>query len=144
MPKVRKKTSKRATLRKQHSVQKKVKEHHRKIKKESKKLRAAGFTPKRMKKSPGLPNLFPHKEEMMDAMERKQKLDDEMQRQLKELRSAKKTLPAGTLSDYATQVQGRVIQFEEENKMHGLTQQEINEATNLMVKSGEIEDPNAR
>ncbi len=46
MPKVRKKTSKRATLRKQHSVQKKVKEHHRKIKKEAKKLSKIGVRPK--------------------------------------------------------------------------------------------------
>lgn len=43
MPKIRKKTSKRPTLRKQYSVQKKVKDHHKKIKKEAKKLKKIGI-----------------------------------------------------------------------------------------------------
>ena len=75
MPKVRKKTSKRPTLRKQYSVQKKVKDHHKKIKKESKKLAKLGIAPKKLKKDPGLPNLFPHKEAMIDALEAKQNVD---------------------------------------------------------------------
>jgi len=83
MPKIRKKTSNRATLRKQYSVQKKVKDHHKKIKKESKKLAKLGIQPKRMKKSPGLPNLFPHKEEMLDALERKQNVDKAKMEELK-------------------------------------------------------------
>ena len=72
MPKIRKKTSKRPTLRKQHSVLKKVKDHHKKIKKEAKKLRKVGIQPKKMKKDPGLPNLFVHKEAMLEALEAKQ------------------------------------------------------------------------
>ena len=78
MPKIRKKSSKRATLRKQYSVQKKVKDHHKKIKKEAKKLSKLGIRPKNIKKNPGLPNLFPHKEEMMDALERKNNMDKEL------------------------------------------------------------------
>ena len=74
-----KKTSKRVTLRKKYSVDRKVKEHHRKIKKESKKLGKIGFTPKRTKMTPGIPNLAPFKEEMLDAMERKMNMDKEME-----------------------------------------------------------------
>ena len=144
MPKIRKKTSKRATLRKQYSVTKKVKDHHKKIKKEAKKLSKLGIRPKKMKKQPGLPNLFPYKEEMMDALERKQNMEKEMAEQLKELRKAKKTLPGGTLENYAAQVNARVTSFEEENKMTGLSEAEIREATSLMVSQGEIEDPNSR
>lgn len=142
MPKVRTKTSKRATLRKQYSVQKKVKTHHTKIKKEAKKLSKLGIRPKNIKKNPGLPNLFPHKEEMMDALERKNNMDKELQAQLKQLRHAKKSLPGGTIENYAAAVKAKVINFEEEKKIAGLTEAEIREATNLMVKSGEIDDPN--
>ena len=72
MPKIRKQTSKRRTLRKKYSVAKKVVNHHRKIKKESKHLIKGGMTPKRQKKGMGIPNMFPHKEEMLDAIERKE------------------------------------------------------------------------
>jgi len=71
MTKVRKKTSKRVTLRKKYSVTGKVKEHHRKIKKEARVLKKEGITPRRAKKSPGIPNLFPEKEKILDALERK-------------------------------------------------------------------------
>jgi len=71
MPAVRKKTSKRRTLRKKYSVDKKVKDHHRKIKKEARGLKKHGITPKRTKKNPGIPNLFPEKEAMLNAIERK-------------------------------------------------------------------------
>ena len=71
MPKVRKHISKRVTLRKKYSVLGKVKEHHRKIKKEARGLKKQGITPRRTKKSPGIPNLFPQKGEMLDALERK-------------------------------------------------------------------------
>ena len=144
MPKIRKKTSSRQTLRKQYSVVKKVKDHHKKIAKEAKKLSKVGIVPKRLKKSPGLPNLFPYKEEMMDQLERKQNMDKASMEQLKELRKAKKTIPQGTLENYAAAVQAKVINYEEEKKFAGLTAGEINEAEGLMVKAGEIEDPNAR
>ena len=71
MTKVRKKSSKRVTLRKKYSVTGKVREHHRKIKKVARGLKKEGLTPKRSKKSPGIPNLFPEKEQMLDALERK-------------------------------------------------------------------------
>ena len=144
MPKVRKKTSNRQTLRKQYSVQKKVKDHKKKIKKQAKKLSKIGITPKKIKKSPGIPNLYPYKEELLDAMERREKISEQLQDQLKELRAAKKALPYGNLENYAAAVNAKVEQYEEETKMGGLTKSELEEATNLMVKAGEIDDPNLR
>ena len=82
MPKIRKNTSKRVTLRKKYSVDKKVKEHKRKIKKETKKLKAAGLTHKRQSKNVGIPNMYPYKEAMMDAMERKENIAKEMRDQV--------------------------------------------------------------
>lgn len=60
------------------------------------------------------------------------------------MRAAKKSLPGGSLENYATTVNAKVEKFEEETKMAGLTKAELDEATNLMVKAGEIDDPNAR
>ena len=57
---------------------------------------------------------------------------------------AQKKLPNGTLENYAAQVRAKVISYEEENKVGGLTEAEMAEATNLMVKAGEIDDPNLR
>ena len=144
MAKNHKHMSKRITLRKKYSVDKKVKEHHRKIKKEAKKLGKLGFTPKRSKIAPGIPNLFPFKEQMLDQMERKMNMDKEMEQQLKELRNASRTLPSGSLENYAAEVNAKVERFEEETKKGGLTDQEIRDATNLMIKSGKINDPEAR
>ena len=81
---------------------------------------------------------------MIDAMERKESMSKAKQDQIKALRAAQKSLPGGTLENYAASCQAKVQQFEEEKKMGGLTEQEIREATDLMVKSGEINDPNAR
>jgi seryl-tRNA synthetase len=97
-----------------------------------------------MKIAPGIPNLAPFKEEMLDAMERKMNMDKEMEQHIKELRNASRTLPQGTLENYAANVQAKVNRFEEETKKGGLTDQEIKDATNLMVKVGEINDPEAR
>jgi nuclear GTP-binding protein len=46
MPKIRKSTSKRVTLKKKYSIQKKIKDSKKKIKKEAKKLKAMGIAPK--------------------------------------------------------------------------------------------------
>ena len=69
---------------------------------------------------------------------------ENMQEQAKALRAAQKKLPKGTLENYAAEVQGKIERYEEEKKMGGLTQGEIAEATDLMVKAGEIDDPNAK
>lgn len=46
MPKIRKHSTRRTTLKKKYSIQKKIKDSKTKIKKESKKLRAFGLGPR--------------------------------------------------------------------------------------------------
>lgn len=46
MPKIRKHTSKRVTLKKKYSIQKKVKDSKKKMKKEAKKLKGMGIVPR--------------------------------------------------------------------------------------------------
>ena len=45
------------------------------------------------------------------------------------MRDARKTLPRGTLENYAAQVNAKVQSYEEENKLTNLTDAEIREAT---------------
>lgn len=46
MPKIRKHTSRRKSLKLKYDIQKKVRQHTKKIKKEAKKLKAQGITPR--------------------------------------------------------------------------------------------------
>lgn len=70
MPKIRKKTSKRVSLRKKYSVEKKVKDHHKKIAKKAKQLVKAGIRPVAPKKSAvTVPNTFPDKENLINQLE---------------------------------------------------------------------------
>lgn len=73
MTKIRKHTSKRATLRKQYSVGKKVRNHKKKLKKEIRNMKKAGIT-KPMPKLQGIPNAFPDKAKMLDEMEMNERL----------------------------------------------------------------------
>ena len=83
MPKIRKSTSKRTTLKKKYSIQKKIKDSKKKIKKEAKKLKAQGIAPKKSKKGSGIPNIYPYKEELMNQIERKEGMDQERKDHLK-------------------------------------------------------------
>ncbi|OSX78619.1 hypothetical protein BU14_0105s0037 [Porphyra umbilicalis] len=58
--------SKRKTLHHKHKVEKKVREHHRQVRRDSKKN--GGSSSGRSRKDPGIPNLFPHKAALMDAL----------------------------------------------------------------------------
>ena len=137
MPKVRKTISKRVTLRKKYSVDKKVKDHKKKLKKEIRKMKKTGIVnQKPMKKIQGLPNLYPYKQDLLDSIERKEAIDQEMKDHVKALRNAQKNLPGGTLENYAAEVQAKVTVHED---LHGkLTDQEIQDAEKLMQTTGEM------
>lgn len=85
MPKIRKSSSKRSTLKHKYSISKKIKDSKKKIKKEAKKLKAMGIAPRKMKKGSGIPNIFPYKEQLMNNLERKENIDKEKKEQMKQL-----------------------------------------------------------
>ncbi|RIA98011.1 guanine nucleotide-binding protein-like 3 [Glomus cerebriforme] len=76
---VRKKTkSKRMTCARRYKIQKKINEHKRKERKEARK----NPKPNKLKKDPGIPNLYPFKDQLLNKIEQqKRKLEDEKQRQ---------------------------------------------------------------
>lgn len=60
--------SKRITLRQKHKVERKVRQHHRKVRR-AEKTKSSIKKPNR--KDPGIPNLWPYKQEMMESLEKK-------------------------------------------------------------------------
>jgi len=85
------KQSKRQTLHQRHKIEKKIAEHHKKLRKDAKKNPNKR---QKLKKDPGIPNLWPFKEELMDQIqadkvraEEEKKLEKmEMKDQMAELR----------------------------------------------------------
>ena len=70
MPKIRKKTSKRVSLRQKYTNLKFVASHNRKMRKEARKLTKAGIKPRPSKKLQNvIPNSFPGKEQLINDME---------------------------------------------------------------------------
>jgi nuclear GTP-binding protein len=70
MPKIRKRTSKRVNLRTKYSVLHKVSEHHKKLRRQAKRMVGAGLkTNKPGKKESAIPNSFPDKENLVNAIE---------------------------------------------------------------------------
>ena len=105
MTKIRKHSSKRITLRKKYTCEKKVRDHKKKLKKEIRNMKKGGILKKPISKGVGIPNLYPFKNEMLDQLERKEKLDEDYRLHLQALKKAQKTLPQGTMESYAQTVQ---------------------------------------
>ena len=70
MPKIRKRTSKRVNLRTKYSVLHKVSDHHKKLRRTAKRMVQAGIKVNRPnKKDSAIPNSFPDKENLINAIE---------------------------------------------------------------------------
>lgn len=89
-----KKQSKRMPARKKYKIQRKVREHNRKMRKEAKARSKSELTSStcgrvhitvshaELKKDPGIPNLFPFKEQLLQQMQaRKERVEGERERQ---------------------------------------------------------------
>src|SRR5690606_31997273 len=64
-------TSKRQTLHQKYKIEKRVKQHNKKVRKEAKKVKSLGLGFKNTQKGLKLPNLYPHKRQLIEDMERK-------------------------------------------------------------------------
>jgi len=116
MGKIRKKSSKRQTLKVKHKITKKISDNHRKMRKEAKKRREAGILPK-ARKEPGIPNLYPFKKEMIEQLER-QKKRLENAKVAKKLENKKQKLGAGdsTMEGLVEEVKAKVEKYVDESK----------------------------
>ena len=63
------------TLKQKYKIQKKVREHHRKLRKEAKKAKKAGLGVKHSSKVTRIPNLYPKKQEELDAQNLRKELE---------------------------------------------------------------------
>lgn len=120
MVKVHGKQSKRVQLKRKYNINKKCKTAKKKQAKMARKLKKAGVV-SRYQKEPGIPNLFPFKEQMINQMENKQKQDEENKKLAKQLRKKmKKQLTQEQLDkkeskddmeDYIKEVNGKIIRY---------------------------------
>ena len=88
MVRVRKKTSKRQTLKQRAKINKKVTEHRRKQRREAKR------NPQwksRQRQDPGIPNLFPYKEELLNDIEQQRRIAEEQKLAAREARTVSYT-----------------------------------------------------
>ena len=139
MPKIRKKTSKRQTLRKQYKIGKQVREKQRKLRKEAKKMGKLGIK-KPIPKPQGIPHAVPFKSEMLDEAEEFDRMRAEAAKEAAALKRAEKQLKNGTNQSVAEIVKGDLIQKEEDDHSK-LTPEEVKEAERLMVLTGELDAP---
>jgi len=78
--------SKRMTCSKRYKIEKKVREHHRKVRKEEK-----SNLGKRKTKDPGIPNLYPFKEQLLKQIEEKKQKDEELKKANKQIEQKEKS-----------------------------------------------------
>jgi nuclear GTP-binding protein len=106
----KKRQSKRTPAAKRYKIEKKVREHKRKIKKEAKlktKTKRA-----RLRKDPGIPNLFPFKEQVLKEIEaKKEKERENRERHQKEQRQ-KEITKRRSLQSFQNDINKRTKQFE--------------------------------
>lgn len=75
--------SKRQTLRHKYKVAKKVRQHHREVRRANRKKPEVR---KIKRKDPGIPNLWPYKQQMLEAIERKKAQDAEAKKEMQAAR----------------------------------------------------------
>ena len=80
-----KKQSKRMTCRKRYKIERKVREHNRKVRKEER-LKS---NKKPKSKDPGIPNLYPFKEELLRQMQEKKEQEADAKAKAKEQKQKK-------------------------------------------------------
>merc|ERR1712137_781892 len=104
--KVQKKKSKRQSLRQKYKVERKVREHKRQVRKD------ARLNPQSSKKKdPGIPNLWPYKEQMLARMQAQKERPEEKKQEVKEQRKKEKQRIT-SLSELANNVQQRQQEFD--------------------------------
>jgi hypothetical protein len=113
-------SSKRTTLHQKYKIQKRVKDHHRKIRKDEKnKVKKGVKLAVLKKKDPGIPNLWPFKEELLREVEvhketvAKQKVAEKLERQRQREKARKAGMtPAQQMAELKASALGRQATFE--------------------------------
>lgn len=125
MVKVHGKQSKRVTLRQRYNIDKKCRNANKKQRKMARKIKKAGMVQK-TQKEPGIPNLFPYKEQMITQMENKERQKEEDKKLAKALRrKMRKTTTQEQLDkkeekddmeQYMQEVNSKIIRYQEDKK----------------------------
>jgi nuclear GTP-binding protein len=120
--------SKRTTLKQKYKVIRKVKEHHKKKRKEENRLKRLGIK-KKGPKDPGVPNAWPHKDELMREIDHEHEKIETKKEELMEAKRARRTenkriakemmesgAPAPTLEELRAIADRKETNYEEKKK----------------------------
>ncbi|KAH9259076.1 hypothetical protein BASA81_002696 [Batrachochytrium salamandrivorans] len=114
----KKTVSKRITLKDRYKIQKKVNEHNRKQRRQSKKDQKSGATQRRaLRKDPGIPNLWPFKEQLLRQMEAKKDRDEERRLEIQNRRKLDLTTVAERAEEFAEK-EAQALAAEEDGHKH--------------------------
>lgn len=142
----KKSKSKRVSCSQRYKVQKKVNEHHRKQRREAKRNPLSAKT--KLKKDPGVPNLFPLKEKLLNsAMEEKQKAELEKKQRKMEQSSmmvSDDSTPT-SIEEFAALAKKRGELFEDSTSIHSsknlqrlfLNQSKSSKSSNLYARTND-------
>lgn len=116
MPLLKKKQSGRVTLKDRYKVERKVKDHQRKQRRQAKKDEKSGATARRaLRKDPGIPNLWPFKEQLLRQIEAKKERDEERRKsRQEEIRKLRAGPTEEDLANAEQRAQEHAMQEEEE------------------------------
>lgn len=118
------KTSKRMTCHKRYKIIKKIREHNKKVRKEEKN------SSNKKRKDPGIPNMYPFKEQLLKQIEERKEKEKDDKEKLKEERSQEKTRKRKLL-DLQKNAEKRAKLFDQKTEM------DINHAK--VFKTGPVE-----
>ena len=110
MPLRKEKKSKRISLKDRYKIEKKVRDHNRKVRRQARKDAKSGATERRaLRKDPGIPNLWPFKEQLLKQLEAKKERDEERKvARAEEIRKRR----AGPTEEELTNAEERAAEFE--------------------------------
>jgi len=124
-----KKESKRMSCRKKYKIQKKVREHNRKVRKEEK----LNMNKRKKSKDPGIPNLYPFKEQLLRQIQEKKEKEEDEKVKRKEQKQ-KSALRKRKLQDLQRDAEKRAKQFDKRQK------NELDDNKHVAFTNGPIED----
>lgn len=138
--------SKRQTLRHKYKVARKIRQHHREVRRANKHKPEVR---KIKRKDPGIPNLFPYKQQMMEALERKKAEAVEAKKaaqvaRREAVRQARENGVDGALAQVVADAKLREAQFESRKALQGADDDGGDESHADMVGGSEGADSSKR
>jgi nuclear GTP-binding protein len=116
--------TKRKTLRQKYKIKKKVAEHKRQQKKAAKKAKTLGLKKSKIRKDTEIPNSYPFKKEVLQALQTKKELEQEEKMEKKQAKKAERKrkresemMGAGSVEELQRRAQMKQMEYESKSEL---------------------------